>query len=40
MLKNIYLAMIPLSVIMGIVGGLIALQPDLSAVITIGILGG
>src|SRR4030066_2390598 len=39
MLKNIYLAMIPLSVIMGIVGGLIALQPDLSAVITIGLLG-
>jgi cell division protein FtsW len=39
MLKNIYLALIPLSVIMGIVGGLIALQPDLSAVITIGLLG-
>ena len=39
MLKNIYWAMIPLSVIMGIVGGLIALQPDLSAVITIGLLG-
>jgi cell division protein FtsW len=38
-LKNIYLAMIPLSVIMGVVGGLIALQPDLSAVITIGLLG-
>jgi cell division protein FtsW len=39
MLKNMYLAMIPLSVIMGIIGGLIALQPDLSAVITIGLLG-
>ncbi|OGN99076.1 MAG: hypothetical protein A2Z71_09735 [Chloroflexi bacterium RBG_13_50_21] len=39
MLKNIYLALIPLGVIMGIVGGLIALQPDLSAVITIGLLG-
>jgi cell division protein FtsW len=39
MLKNIYWAMIPLSVIMGIVGGLIALQPDLSAVVTIGLLG-
>jgi cell division protein FtsW len=39
MLKNIYLAMIPLSVIMGILGGLIALQPDLSAVVTIGLLG-
>jgi len=39
LLKNIYWAMIPLSVIMGIVGGLIALQPDLSAVITIGLLG-
>lgn len=38
-LGNIYLAMIPLSVIMGIVGGLIALEPDLSAVITIGLLG-
>lgn len=39
MLKNIYLALIPLGVIMGIVGGLIALQPDLSAVVTIGLLG-
>ncbi len=39
LLKNIYWAMIPLSVIMGIVGGLIALQPDLSAVLTIGLLG-
>jgi cell division protein FtsW len=39
MLRNIYLALIPLSVIMGIVGGLIALQPDLSAVVTIGLLG-
>jgi cell division protein FtsW len=40
MMSNIYLALIPLGVILGIVGGLIALQPDLSAVITIGILGG
>jgi cell division protein FtsW len=39
MLSNIYLALIPLIVIMGVVGGLIVLQPDLSAVITIGILG-
>jgi cell division protein FtsW len=39
MLGSVYLAMIPLSVIMGIIGGLIALQPDLSAVITIGLLG-
>lgn len=39
MLKNIYLALIPLGVIMGVVGGLIALQPDLSAVITIVLLG-
>src|SRR4030067_1291923 len=38
MLSNIYLALIPLGVIMGVVGGLIALQPDLSAVITIGVL--
>jgi cell division protein FtsW len=40
MLKNIYLALIPLGVIIGVAGGLIALQPDLSAVITIGLLGG
>ncbi len=39
MLKSIYLALLPLAVIMGIVGGLIAMQPDLSAVITIGLLG-
>ena len=39
MLKNIYLALIPLGVIMGVVSGLIALQPDLSAVVTIGLLG-
>jgi len=39
MLRSIYLAMIPLSVIMGVVGGLIALQPDLSAVVTIMLLG-
>ncbi len=38
-LRNMYLAVIPLAVIMGIVGGMIALQPDLSAVITIGLLG-
>lgn len=39
MLRSIYLAMIPMSVIMGVVGGLIALQPDLSAVVTIVLLG-
>ncbi|NJD59171.1 MAG: cell division protein FtsW [Anaerolineae bacterium] len=39
LLKNMYLATIPLAVIMGFVGRLIALQPDLSAVITIGLLG-
>ncbi len=39
MLKSIYLALLPLAVIMGVVGGLIAMQPDLSAVITIGLLG-
>src|SRR4030066_1779735 len=39
MLKNIYFALLPLAVIMGVVGGLIAMQPDLSAVITIGLLG-
>ncbi len=39
MLKSIYLALLPLAVIMGIIGGLIAMQPDLSAVITIGLLG-
>jgi cell division protein FtsW len=39
MLKSIYLAILPLSMIMGVVGGLIAMQPDLSAVITIGLLG-
>jgi len=39
LLRNMYLAVIPLAVIMGFVGGLIALQPDLSAVITIGLLG-
>ena len=38
-LHNIYLALIPLGFIMGLVGGLIALQPDLSAVVTIGLLG-
>ncbi len=38
-LGNIYLAMIPLGVILGIVAGLIALQPDLSAVVTILLLG-
>ncbi len=39
MLSNIYLALIPLGVIMGVVASMIALQPDLSAVITIFLLG-
>ncbi len=38
-LGNIYVAVIPLGVIMGVVGGLIVMQPDLSAVITIMLLG-
>ncbi len=39
LLSNIYLAMIPLIVIIGVVGSLIIMQPDLSAVITICVLG-
>jgi cell division protein FtsW len=39
-LKDIHLGLIPLASIIGILGGLIILQPDLSAVITIFILGG
>jgi cell division protein FtsW len=39
MLSNIYLALIPMGVIMGVVASMIALQPDLSAVITIFLLG-
>ena len=39
-LHDISLGLIPLGVILGIVGGLIYLQPDLSAVATVMILGG
>ena len=39
-LGNISFGLVPLAVILGIVGGLIFLQPDLSAAITIVILGG
>lgn len=39
-LKDVNLGLIPLASIIGILGGLIILQPDLSAVITIFILGG
>jgi len=39
-LKNIQLGLIPLGMILGIVGGLIYLQPDLSAAGTVLILGG
>jgi cell division protein FtsW len=38
-LKDVWLGLIPLATILGIVGGLIALQPDLSAVITVGFIG-
>jgi len=39
-LHNIELGLIPLGIILGVVGGLIYLQPDLSAMVTIFILGG
>jgi cell division protein FtsW len=39
-LHDIHLGLIPLAVILGLLGGLIFLQPDLSATITIFILGG
>jgi cell division protein FtsW len=39
-LKSISLGLLPLGTILGVVGGLILLQPDLSAVMTIFILGG
>jgi cell division protein FtsW len=38
-LKDVWLGLIPLGTILGVVGGLITLQPDLSAVMTIGLLG-
>jgi cell division protein FtsW len=38
-LKDVWLGLIPLGTILGFIGGLIALQPDLSAVMTIGLLG-
>jgi cell division protein FtsW len=39
-LKDVWLSLVPLAVIIGLVGGFIAIQPDLSAVITVFILGG
>jgi cell division protein FtsW len=39
-LKSISLGLVPLGTILGVVGGLILLQPDLSAVMTVFILGG
>ncbi|RPI87200.1 MAG: cell division protein FtsW [Chloroflexi bacterium] len=39
-LTDLSLGLIPMGVILGVVGGLIAAQPDLSAVITVFILGG
>jgi len=39
-LKDIQLGLIPLAFILGVIGGLIVLQPDLSAAVTIFILGG
>jgi len=39
-LSNIYFGLLPLALILGILGGLIFIQPDLSAVFTIFILGG
>jgi len=40
MLHDIQLGLIPLGVILGVVGGLIYLQPDLSAAVTVLLLGG
>jgi cell division protein FtsW len=39
-MDNVQLGLMPLGVILGIIGGLIFLQPDLSAAVTIFILGG
>jgi cell division protein FtsW len=39
-MKDIWLSLVPLAVILGLVGGFIAIQPDLSAVITVFLLGG
>lgn len=39
-LKSVSLGLLPLGTILGLVGGLILLQPDLSAVMTVFILGG
>jgi cell division protein FtsW (lipid II flippase) len=38
-LKDVSFGLFPLAAILGIVGGLIALEPDWSAVMTIGLLG-
>ncbi len=39
-LRDANLALFPLGIILGVLGGFIALQPDLSAVLTLAILGG
>ncbi len=39
-LTNVYLGLIPLGVILGLMGGFILLEPDLSATVTIFVLGG
>jgi len=39
-LQDIYFGLIPLGLILGIVGGLIFIQPDVSAVLTIMVIGG
>lgn len=39
-MKDVWLGLVPLGIILGVVGGLILRQPDLSAVITIGLVGG
>jgi len=39
-LKTISLGLLPLGIILGVIGGLILMQPDLSAVMTVFILGG
>lgn len=39
-LNNIELGLIPLAIILGLIGGLIYLQPDLSATVTVFLLGG
>lgn len=38
-LRDVWLGLFPLATILGVIGGLIALQPDLSAVLTVGFIG-